>query len=170
MTAYTPIYEHTRIDQIEVFAVLAFYKDRAETFDGTGFNGEKMRGSFDACDEYAQRNDSPDNPERYEVVGVPEATGTVKLTAYHLAEMQGSEISVADKPETGGYHPALAAEYARLYPKGGTATLPVQALRDLGEWAAALELANAQDGNPSGARSMAKLAEAAHAEARRVAS
>lgn len=56
------ISETTPISDEGTYVVMAAYKDEP---DAGRF--EKVRGSWSECDDYAQRNDSPDNPERYEV-------------------------------------------------------------------------------------------------------
>lgn len=58
--------ETTVLSEDKEYVVVATYKD------GDGDPYIKTRGTWDECDGYADRNDSPDNPERYyvaEVVG-----------------------------------------------------------------------------------------------------
>ena len=60
---YRYLHEGSRIDGDRIFAVLAH--DRAD-----GEEYEKLRGSYDDCDDYVQERTTDDNPESYRVVEV----------------------------------------------------------------------------------------------------
>lgn len=56
---YTLVGDNTRVDDGEFLAI-------GIAKDGDGDDDRiACRGSWDACDEWAERNDSPDNHERY---------------------------------------------------------------------------------------------------------
>lgn len=58
---YKRIGDSTPIDADRDYAVMATYKDEAvDPF-------VKIKGTYDECAEYADRNESPDNNERYYV-------------------------------------------------------------------------------------------------------
>lgn len=60
MNDYTPVTDTTRIDSGS-FAVIAVVKNEPRS------EHVKVEGTFAECDDYAQRNSSPDNYERYYV-------------------------------------------------------------------------------------------------------
>lgn len=96
------------------------------------------------------------------------ATPSVKLriSRYIRGEADGSEIVTAEK-DYGGYSPEVGRQIASLPPSGGTITLTSRkALLDLAEWADSYSYAAADDGNQSGARALAGLAEKAALAAR----
>jgi hypothetical protein len=67
MTTYKRITEITPLNDSENYAVMATYKDeRVEPF-------VRFRGTYDECADYAERNESPDNNERYFVAEVVES-------------------------------------------------------------------------------------------------
>jgi hypothetical protein len=92
------------------------------------------------------------------------STGKIKLTDFQAFVASGSDIS--NPTVDSGYQPALVAELARIVPKGGTITVDAEGAADLAEFANDLSGAIAQEPNPSGARSMAKLSERAYELAR----
>lgn len=51
----------TRLRDDATYHVIAIAKDEPSA------RWTKLTGTFDECADYAERNDSPDNPERYEV-------------------------------------------------------------------------------------------------------
>jgi hypothetical protein len=61
---YKRVGPSTLLNDDAEYVVMATYKDEAvEPF-------VKHRGSYDECADYAERNESPDNPERYYVAEV----------------------------------------------------------------------------------------------------
>jgi hypothetical protein len=83
-------------------------------------------------------------------------TTQIRLTPYQAFIANGSDIS--NPNANSGYQPALTRELARVGTKGGVVHLNAEGLQDLADFADALSNAEAQGGNPSGARSLANLA------------
>jgi hypothetical protein len=87
-------------------------------------------------------------------------TAELKLSTYILDAMSGSDITrrgLADTPDN--YDPMIAEQY--WMPNGGRLRLTSRALRDLAEWCGDFAIAEAQGGNPSGARSLRATADRA---------
>ena len=61
---YKRVFPETMLSEDAEYVVMASYKDEpVEPF-------VKFRGTYDECADYAERNDSPDNSERYYVAQV----------------------------------------------------------------------------------------------------
>jgi hypothetical protein len=66
MIQHRRIFPESEISDDKTYIVVGVPKD------GDGDKREAFRGSFDDCDDYASRNESPDNYERYYVAEVVE--------------------------------------------------------------------------------------------------
>lgn len=82
----------------------------------------------------------------------------VRISRFVAFEASGSEI-VNERTDYGGYDRRLGSELARVGTRGGTIEVGRDGLLDLAEWCDALEIANSQSENYSGARALANLAE-----------
>jgi hypothetical protein len=76
MTDYAEIYEHTLLSEEPIYTVFGIPKDRSD--DMTDGRGQPKRGAtdvtYDEAADYAERNESPDNNERYVIRYRVEAT------------------------------------------------------------------------------------------------
>jgi hypothetical protein len=81
----------------------------------------------------------------------------VKISRFIAFLASGSDISRPGSDS--GYDEGLAIELDRIGTKGGVVDLTPLGLRDLAEWLDAIGMALGYDGNTSGARACAKLAE-----------
>jgi hypothetical protein len=82
------------------------------------------------------------------------STARIKISAYVGFIASGSDISNPEADPASGYDDGLVRELARVGTRGGTVTLTSAGLRDLAEFCDALAVAEAQGGNPSGARAL----------------
>jgi hypothetical protein len=89
----------------------------------------------------------------------------IKLTEYQM--FTASDSGISNPTADSGYQTELVKEMHRVcHVAGNTVELDAQGFEDLGEWANDLSGAVAQEPNPSGARSLAKLSERCYAQAR----